>query len=130
MSLYDDEDLGAPPTELAVGWSSGLKMMQSQKKPLTPNPRGPQKSTFTPTLNKPRSTFTSPKLAPVIDLKSKRPIEEVSRPKASFQKPDRVKFTVRYNVKFTIFLMFRFHRQCELFHQHKLPYNHLTSQIS
>jgi len=93
MSLYDDEDLGAPPTELAVGWSSGLKMMQSQKKPLTPNPRGPQKSTFTPTLNKPRSTFTSPKLAPVIDLKSKRPIEEVSRPKASFQKPDRVNFS-------------------------------------
>ena len=86
MSLYDEEDLGAPPTEVAVGWSTGVKMMQSQlqakkvlAKPLAPpSPAmGPPKSihsSFSPALNKPR-TFTAPVLAPVIDLKSKKPLD-------------------------------------------------------
>ena len=110
MSLYDDEDLGAPPTELAVGWSSGLKMMQSQRKPLTPTAKmGPPKSstpTFTPTLNKPRSTFAAPKLAPVIDLKSKKPIEEISRHK-SFQRPDRVRITLAVELPFNNKIIFQ-----------------------
>lgn len=102
MSLYDDEDLGAPPSGLASGWSSGIKMMQKKPLTLTPN-MGPPKSstpTFTPTLNKNRSTFSAPKLAPVIDLKSKKPIEE-SRHK-SFQKSDRVSFEIM-NIKSRFF---------------------------
>ena len=129
MSLYEDEDLGAPPTELAVGWSSGLKILQSQKKSLTPS-RGPPKATFTPTLNKSRSTFTAPKLAPVIDLKTKRPIDEVSRTR-SFQTPDRVRILKRRRIpSFLFYFTRRFHHQCELCLHHKLPYNHLMSQIS
>ena len=29
MSLYDDEDLKAPLTEVAKGWSTGIKIMQT-----------------------------------------------------------------------------------------------------
>lgn len=98
MSLYDEEDLGAPPTEVAVGWSTGAKLMQSQlqakkalSKPMVASPAptmGPPRTmtpTFTPNLNKPR-TFSTPTLAPVIDLKSKKPMVDDGRP--SFSKPD------------------------------------------
>merc|ERR1711972_1082901 len=79
MSLYDDDDLGAPPTEVAMGWSSGLKMMQStlQAKKVkqtlqAPSSMGPPKTGSAPTfaaINKHR-TFSTPILAPVIDLET------------------------------------------------------------
>lgn len=88
MSLYDEEDLGAPPTEVAVGWSTGAKLMQSQlqaKKVAAslskqaPPSMGPPKN-MTPNFmpNKQR-TFSTPTLAPVIDLKSKKPLMESER---------------------------------------------------
>ena len=75
MSLYDDEDLGAPLTEVAKGWSTGIKMMQShlQAKKLAPTSMGPPKSGFKDPITKHR-TFSAPVLAPVIDLKSKKHI--------------------------------------------------------
>jgi len=75
MSLYDDEDLGAPLPEVAKGWSTGIKMMQShlQAKKLTPTSMGPPKSGFKDPITKHR-TFSAPVLAPVIDLKSKKHI--------------------------------------------------------
>ena len=78
MSLYDEEDLGAPPSEVATGWSSGLKMMQSQlqvKKPRSMAPPRGSTPNFATPMGKSR-TFSTPILAPVIDLKSKRPMEE------------------------------------------------------
>ena len=101
MSLYDDDDLGAPPTEVAMGWSSGLKMMQSTlqakkvKQTLAPTPMGPPKSGSAPTfaaINKHR-TFSTPVLAPVIDLKTKKPtVQEEPLPtaatKTQFSKPE------------------------------------------
>lgn len=104
MSLYDDEDLGAPQNEVAVGWSTGIKLMQSQlqakkaaaaTKPSLAPPMGPPKSVpnMIPMLNKPR-TSSAPILAPVIDLKSKKAIVDSESPssmgKVSFQKPERV----------------------------------------
>ena len=97
MSLYDDEDIGAPPTDVAVGWSTGVKLMQSQlqakkaakAKPLAPPIMGPPKTSapnFAPSLNKLR-TFTTPTLAPVIDLKSKKTIEDISAGNGKFSKP-------------------------------------------
>ena len=75
MSLYDDEDLGAPLPEVAKGWSTGIKMMQShlQAKKLAPTSMGPPKSGFKDPITKHR-TFSAPVLAPVIDLKSKKHI--------------------------------------------------------
>ena len=98
MSLYDDEDLGAPPSEVAMGWSTGIKMMASKftAKKLAPTTMGPPKSGSAPTFpsaNK-HSTFSKPVLAPVIDLKSKRNNVEDSSPisgtKTQFSKPERV----------------------------------------
>ena len=73
MSLYDDEDLKAPLTEVAKGWSTGIKMMQShlQAKKLAPSSMGPPKSGFKDPITRNR-TFSAPVLAPVIDLKSKK----------------------------------------------------------
>ena len=75
MSLYDDEDLKAPLTEVAKGWSTGIKMMQShlQAKKLAPSSMGPPKSGFKDPITRNR-TFSAPVLAPVIDLKSKKHI--------------------------------------------------------
>ena len=100
MSLYDEEDLGAPPTEVAMGWSTGIKMMQSQlqakkvKQSLAPPSMGPPKGASAPTfaINKHRNIST-PVLAPVIDLKSKKSIIEDSLPsmtasKTQFSKPE------------------------------------------
>ena len=98
MSLYDDEDLGAPPTEVAVGWSTGVKLMQSQlqvKKPksMASNPMGPPISNspnLMPNLKRPKSS--TPILAPVIDLKTKKPLEDTLSPKYN-SRSDRVRFT-------------------------------------
>ena len=100
MSLYDEEDLGAPPTEVAMGWSTGIKMMQSQlqakkvKQSLAPPSMGPPKGASAPifAINKHRNIST-PVLAPVIDLKSKKSIIEDSLPsmtasKTQFSKPE------------------------------------------
>ena len=92
MSLYDDEDLGAPPTNVAVGWSAVKMMHPKQAKSLPPimgppKPSGTAAATFTPSMNKPRSTFTSPVLAPVIDLKSKKQIEDSFPSSGKFTKP-------------------------------------------
>jgi hypothetical protein len=75
MSLYDDEDLKAPLTEVAKGWSTGIKMMQShlQAKKLAPSSMGPPKSGFKDPITRNR-TLSAPVLAPVIDLKSKKHI--------------------------------------------------------
>ena len=77
MSLYDDEDLKAPLTEVAKGWSTGIKMMQShlQAKKLAPSSMGPPKSGFKDPITRNR-TLSAPVLAPVIDLKSKKHIVE------------------------------------------------------
>ena len=113
MSLYDDEDLGAPSTEVAVGWSSGVKLMQSQlqakkasSKPIL-NQMGPPRPNvpnYSPSMNKNR-TFSTPVLAPVIDLKSKKPINEdsnfTSTPRMS--KIDRVRNVLTFCKNFNIF---------------------------
>ena len=99
MSLYDDEDLGAPPTEVAVGWSTGVKLMQSQlqvKKPknMGSNQMGPPISNspnLMPNLKRPKSS--TPILAPVIDLKTKKPLEDTLSPKYN-SRSDRVRFTL------------------------------------
>jgi hypothetical protein len=36
MSLYEDEELGAPPAAVAVGWSKGVKLMQSHIQVICP----------------------------------------------------------------------------------------------
>jgi len=90
MSLYDDEDLGAPPTEVAVGWSTGAKMMQSQLQVKKPK-MGPPKSNLSSSLitaNKSRLSST-PILAPVIDLKSRKYMEESSKGPVSSQRTER-----------------------------------------
>ncbi|RZB38933.1 splicing factor 45 [Asbolus verrucosus] len=66
MSLYDDLDVKARATENVSGWSSGIKLLQSQ-------------------LQLKKATVTQPKreqqrkvsLAPVIDLKSKREDDDI-----------------------------------------------------
>ncbi|KAF2900852.1 hypothetical protein ILUMI_05330 [Ignelater luminosus] len=66
MSLYDDFDVKTRPTDNVSGWSSGIKLLQSQ-------------------LQLKRATVTQPKrdqnrkasLAPVIDLKSKRDDDDI-----------------------------------------------------
>ncbi|EFA03164.1 splicing factor 45 [Tribolium castaneum] len=66
MSLYDDLDVKARATEKVSGWSSGIKLLQSQ-------------------LQLKKATVTQPKreqqrkvsLAPVIDLKSKRDDDDI-----------------------------------------------------
>ncbi|XP_044268303.1 splicing factor 45 [Tribolium madens] len=66
MSLYDDLDVKARATEKVSGWSSGIKLLQSQ-------------------LQLKKATITQPKreqqrkvsLAPVIDLKSKRDDDDI-----------------------------------------------------
>ena len=95
MSLYDDEDLGAPPTEVAVGWSTGAKMMQSQlqvKKPKMGPPKSNLSSSLT-TANKSRLSST-PILAPVIDLKSRKYMEESSKGPVSSQRTERVSLEI------------------------------------
>ena len=79
MSLYDDEELGAPPTatDVAAGWSKGINLMQSQmqlkkavKKPPAPSMipmTGGSSGSAYGSVNKGR-----PVLAPVIDLKSSK----------------------------------------------------------
>jgi len=69
MSLYDDFDVKTRPTDNVSGWSSGIKLLQSQ-------------------LQLKRATVTQPKrdqnrkasLAPVIDLKSKRDEDDIFGP--------------------------------------------------
>ena len=95
MSLYDDEDLGAPPTEVAVGWSTGAKMMQSQlqvKKPKMGPPKSNLSSSLIPS-NKSRLSST-PILAPVIDLKSRKYMEESSKGPVSSQRTERVSLEI------------------------------------
>ena len=95
MSLYDDEDLGAPPTEVAVGWSTGAKMMQSQLQVKKPK-MGPPKSNLSSSLitaNKSRLSST-PILAPVIDLKSRKYMEESSKGPVSSQRTERVSLEI------------------------------------
>ncbi|KAB0798004.1 hypothetical protein PPYR_08997 [Photinus pyralis] len=66
MSLYDDVDVKTRPTDNVSGWSSGIKLLQSQ-------------------LQLKRATVTQPKrdqsrkasLAPVIDLKSKKDEDDI-----------------------------------------------------
>lgn len=66
MSLYDDFDVKTRPTDNVSGWSSGIKLLQSQ-------------------LQLKRATVTQPKrdqtrkasLAPVIDLKSKKDEDDI-----------------------------------------------------
>ncbi|XP_072393786.1 splicing factor 45 [Diabrotica undecimpunctata] len=67
MSLYDDYDVKTTATEKVQGWSSGIKLLQSQlqlKKATVTQPKRDQ-------LRK------SVSLAPVIDLKSKRDDDEL-----------------------------------------------------
>ncbi|XP_060517211.1 splicing factor 45 [Cylas formicarius] len=73
MSLYDDYDVKTTVPDKVQGWSSGIKLLQSQ-------------------LQLKKATVTQPKrdaarkvsLAPVIDLKSKRDDDDVHQP---FPKP-------------------------------------------
>ncbi|KAK4880734.1 hypothetical protein RN001_008880 [Aquatica leii] len=66
MSLYDDVDVKTRPTDNVSGWSSGIKLLQSQ-------------------LQLKRATVTQPKrdqtrkasLAPVIDLKTKKEEDDI-----------------------------------------------------
>lgn len=65
MSLYDDLDLKTRTTENVQGWSSGIKLLQSQmqlKKATVTQPK--------------REATRKASLAPVIDLKTKREEDE------------------------------------------------------
>lgn len=66
MSLYDDLDVKSRTTENVSGWSSGIKLLQSQlqlKKAAITQPK--------------REQQRKASLAPVIDLKTRRDEEEV-----------------------------------------------------
>ena len=72
MSLYEDEELGAPPATVAVGWSKGVKLMQSHiqlKKAAAKTIPDIHPGASLSSLVKPRPVGQV--LAPVIDLKSK-----------------------------------------------------------
>ncbi|XP_018319487.1 splicing factor 45 [Agrilus planipennis] len=80
MSLYDDYDVKTQSTEKVSGWSSGIKLLQSQ-------------------LQLKKATVTQPKrdqqrkasLAPVIDLKSKRDEDEIFSNTVTIRGSSRVK---------------------------------------
>lgn len=66
MSLYDDLDVKTRATENVSGWSSGIKLLQSQlqlKKAAVTQPKRDQQRKVS--------------LPPVIDLKSKRDDDEI-----------------------------------------------------
>ncbi|KAL3282876.1 hypothetical protein HHI36_006035 [Cryptolaemus montrouzieri] len=79
MSLYDDLDVKTRTTENVSGWSSGIKLLQSQ-------------------LQLKKATVTQPKreqqrkvsLAPVIDLKSKKDDEDLFHPMLSKPKKESI----------------------------------------
>lgn len=66
MSLYDDLDVKAKSTENVSGWSSGIKLLQSQLQL--------KKATVTQVK---REQQRKASLAPVIDLKSKREDDDI-----------------------------------------------------
>lgn len=66
MSLYDDLDVKAKTTENVSGWSSGIKLLQSQLQL--------KKATVTQVK---REQQRKASLAPVIDLKSKRDDDDI-----------------------------------------------------
>lgn len=66
MSLYDDLDVKAKATENVSGWSSGIKLLQSQLQL--------KKATVTQVK---REQQRKASLAPVIDLKSKRDDDDI-----------------------------------------------------
>lgn len=71
MSLYDDFDVKTRSTDNVSGWSSGIKLLQSQlqlKRATVTQPK--------------RDTVRKASLAPVIDLKSKSREEEDNYPGA------------------------------------------------
>ena len=114
MSLYDDEDLGAPLPEVAKGWSTGIKMMQShlQAKKLTPTSMGPPKSGFKDPITKHR-TFSAPVLAPVIDLKSKKHViddpltksDRVCYPTTNFTHYLKLQTSTQIRIKLLMYLL-------------------------
>ncbi len=71
MSLYEDEELGPPSAEVAVGWAKGVKLMQShiQLKKASAKTITESHSGLLPGV---KTKFVAPVLAPVIDLKSKQ----------------------------------------------------------
>lgn len=77
MSLYDDCDVKTRATENVSGWSSGIKLLQSQlqlKKAAVTQPKREQQRKVS--------------LPPVIDLKSKRDEDDIyPNTNASFHKP-------------------------------------------
>jgi len=78
MSLYEDEELGAPPAAVAVGWSKGVKLMQShiqlKKAAAKTIPDIHPGSSLPSAQPKPRPAGQV--LAPVIDLKTKQKLGE------------------------------------------------------
>lgn len=79
MSLYHDLDIKGRPAENVSGWSSGIKLLQSQlqlKKATVAQPKRDQQRKVS--------------LAPVIDLKSKRNEEDMFHPMLSKPKKETV----------------------------------------
>jgi hypothetical protein len=78
MSLYEDEELGAPPAAVAVGWSKGVKLMQShiqlKKAAAKTIPDIHPGSLMGPAKPRPVAQV----LAPVIDLKTKQKVSDDS----------------------------------------------------
>ena len=108
MSLYEDEELGAPSATVALGWSKGVKLMQSHiqlKKAAakTIPDNHPGALSVGPTKPRPAAQV----LAPVIDLKTKHRISDdpgshsgllgSSGPPAKMHKNDRVNFKRFFN---------------------------------
>jgi len=71
MSLYEDEELGPPASDVAVGWAKGVKLLQShiQLKKASAKTITESHSGLVPA---PKARSNAPVLAPVIDLKSKQ----------------------------------------------------------
>ena len=101
MSLYEDEELGAPPASVALGWSKGVKLMQSHiqlKKAAAKTI--PDNHPGAPSVGPTKSRPAAQVLAPVIVLKSKQWILDdpgthggllgSSGPPAKMHKSDRV----------------------------------------
>ena len=113
MSLYEDEELGAPPASVAVGWSKGVKLMQShiqlKKAAAKTIPDIHPGSNLISAPSKPRPVGQV--LAPVIDLKTKQKIVEEPSTVQSSLPPIRV----TKNVSHLLMLIFSENRTLNLY---------------
>jgi hypothetical protein len=74
MSLYEDEELGAAPAAVAVGWSKGVKLMQSHIQLKKAAAKTIPDIHPGSNLGQAKARPVNQVLAPVIDLKTKQKV--------------------------------------------------------